>query len=144
MRGVFSVLLLVNAWVSLLGSALYGWALYKAPNGSIAYVVVGAVMGVVSLLFWLGLRDWHTLTVTAAEASGEDRLTSVRHQLAALEAIVKAQAAQLHAVQQGVSDLHEGLSDVLEEVMNRLPESKSKAPAVAIAGLDLSKIPEAK
>lgn len=120
MRDLFIWILKLQAWLSPFLLAYYGYIVANKADSNAGFVggMVGFMVGGILWLMYAGLADlaetiWH----------GQKELSAIKELLRKPEADpLAALDKKLDVVKASVDDLHEGLSDVMEETLNRLPK----------------------
>ena len=155
MRELFVWLLKLSAWVTPVLSAWYGYTIGSVPpvNAGVFGAFVGFIVGLLGWLFYAGLADladtiWDNQRVLS---NVTERLEKISKTAGTEEAEEAAQLATLvskvTAIESSIGDLHEGLSDVLEDAMKKISGIKDavtttppkEAPA-PVPSIDLSSI----
>ena len=133
MRDIFIFFLKLQAWLSLVGGAFYGYVLASAaapPDLKLGLGVMGGLLGLlasgIAWLMYMGAADLAATTwdnQRALAVIGE-RLESISKAAGKDEEEEAAQLAALVSkvteVKGSIDDLHEGLSDVMEETLSRI------------------------
>lgn len=167
MRGLFVVLLKLSGWLSPLVGLLYAIGAAKALDVPAPIAgFLGLLVGLAGLVFWLGVAEVVEV-IFAGEGRAEEqgaaqevkalgqRLLAIEKRLESLDDVTTLK--QLSDANGKLDDLHEGLSDVMEESLGRLDAIMAKVgaslppkedtggtEAPGAPKLDLSAIPEAK
>jgi hypothetical protein len=153
MRELFVWFFKLNAWLAPFVSAYYGYVIAADPPSNMGFIggFLGFILGGLGWLLYMGLADLAETTWSNQRALIDitERLEKMAKTAGTEEAEEAAQLAamvsKITEVKTSIDDLQEGLSDVMEETLQRIsgikdavttpPKVQPAAPAI-----DLSQI----